>query len=201
MESKGHNPLKRLWQALLDTFKGQEQTPPAPPPKSTAPAPSQRSTPTPKPTPAPASTPKTEHHNVGGTSFRREALLALGVKNEDYTKTKRDLIEEGLVGERIYQTDFFCTKVELVPEPDNPEDPNAIKVLADGRHIGYIKKGSCARVHKLLKAGTIEAMRCEIKGGRYKVLLEEVDEDGDPHYTLITEEHPLCADLFLSIKE
>jgi hypothetical protein len=26
----------------------------------------------------------------------------------------------------------------LIPEPDNPVDPNAIRVLVDGRHIGYL---------------------------------------------------------------
>jgi predicted Zn-ribbon and HTH transcriptional regulator len=28
----------------------------------------------------------------------------------------------------------------LVPEPENPRDPNAIKVLIDGRHVGYLSR-------------------------------------------------------------
>lgn len=185
MESKGSNPLKRLWQALLGAFK--------------SPAPTAAPTSSPA-KPQERTAPKTEHHNVAGTSFRREALLSFGVKNVDYTKTKRELIEDGLIGERIYQTDFYATRVELVPEPDNPQDPKAIKVVVDGKHIGYIKKGSCAHVRKLIDEGSIQSMRCEIKGGRYKVLLEEEDEDGKSHYDLITDEHPLCADLFITLK-
>lgn len=194
-----NNPLKALWQALLNAFKGPTPPPQPTPAPAPAPAPAPVSTPTPASAPKPA--PKTEHHNVAGTSFRREALLSFGVKNEDYTKTKRDLIEDGLIGERIYQTDFYATRVELVPETDNPEDPNAIKVVVDGQHIGYIKKGSCAHVRKIIQDDGIQAMRCEIKGGRYKVLLEEEDEDGKTRYDLTTDECPLCADLFITLKE
>lgn len=39
----------------------------------------------------------------------------------------------------------------MIEEPDNPEDPNAIKVVMDGEPIGYIKAGSCARVKKLIR--------------------------------------------------
>ena len=186
MESKGPNPLTRLWQALLGAFKGSAQ------PSTSAPKQA------PAPTPAPA--PKTEHHNVAGTSFRKAALMSLGVTNEAYSMTKRELIDEDIVGERVYQTDFYASRVELVPEPDNPHDPKAIKVVVDGQHIGYIKKGSCSHVRKLLDEGSIQSMRCEIKGGRYKVLLEDVDEYGKSHYDLITDEHPLCADLFITLK-
>lgn len=30
-------------------------------------------------------------------------------------------------------------EVQLVPEPENPYDENAIKVLAEGEHIGYVR--------------------------------------------------------------
>lgn len=197
-------PLKMIGKALLAEVVKMKEPPTTPttPTASTAPA----HTPAPTaPAPAPKPTPKTEHHNVVGTSLHHDALLSLGTPNEDYTKPKRALIEEGLIDERIYQTDFYANRVELVPEPDNPSDPNAIKVVVDGEHIGYIKKGSCAHVRKLLESDAIRSMRCEIKGGRYKVLREEeeVDEDGDGKtvYELITEEHPLCADLFITLKE
>lgn len=180
-------PLKLIGKALLAEINKTKETP---------------TTPTSAPTPAqplkPA--PKIEHHNVAGTGFRREALLALGSENDDYTKTKRELIEDDIIGERVYKTDFYANRVELVPEPDNPHDPNAIKVVVDGQHIGYIKKGSCAHVRNLLENDAIKAMRCEIKGGRYKMLLEE-DDDEKTRYELITDEHPLCADLYITLKE
>lgn len=40
---------------------------------------------------------------------------------------------------------------QLVAEPDNPHDPNAIKVLAhDGHHVGYVPKDMTAEVHKYI---------------------------------------------------
>lgn len=185
-------PLKLICKALIAEINKMKEAPTTP---TAAPTPA----PTPTYTPKPA--PKVEHHNVTGTSFRREALLSLGVENDDYTKTKRELIEDDIIGERVYKTDFYANRVELVPEPDNPHDPNAIKVVVDGQHIGYIKKGSCAHVRNLLENDAIRAMRCEIKGGRYKMLLEEEDDDGKTRYDLITDEHALCADLFITLKE
>ena len=184
-------PLKLICKALLAEINKMKETPTTP---TSAPTPAS------DPTPAPKPAPKIEHHNVAGTSFRHEALMALGVENVDYPKTKRELIEDSIIGERVYKTDFYANHVELVPEPDNPNDPNAIKVVVDGQHIGYIKKGSCAHVRKLIESDVIKAMRCEIKGGRYKMLLEEDDYE-KTRYELITDEHPLCADLYLTIKE
>lgn len=40
--------------------------------------------------------------------------------------------------------------VELVPEPDNKHDPNAIKVIMNGQHIGYVPKEKTADVKKIL---------------------------------------------------
>jgi hypothetical protein len=51
--------------------------------------------------------------------------------------------------------------VELQPEPTNKFDANAIKVVKDGHHIGYIPKMFTADVHSLIeqsvKTATIEA--------------------------------------------
>ena len=50
-------------------------------------------------------------------------------------------------------------RVELIPEPSNIYDPNAIMVVVvDGAiryHIGYIPKGVTSRVHAMLKHGAL----------------------------------------------
>lgn len=51
--------------------------------------------------------------SVAGTTFRHEAVKA--VKHH--------------------------SKVKFEPEPDNPHDPNALKVLVDGEHVGYVPRG------------------------------------------------------------
>lgn len=44
--------------------------------------------------------------------------------------------------------------VELVPEPDNPKDPNAIQVMYEGVQLGYLFKGYLYNtVHKAMDKG------------------------------------------------
>lgn len=44
----------------------------------------------------------------------------------------------------------------LVPEPTNPHDRWAVRVEIDGRHVGYLPRGSARRFHRKL-AAMIEA--------------------------------------------
>ena len=142
---------------------------------------------------------KEETHKVAGTSFRQDAIKAMGVKNPDFAETKQTLQDEGLTDEWIYEYIFAPQKVELQPEPDNPHDPKAIKVVVDGTHIGYIKAGSCAHIHKLLEADRIVRISCFIGGGKSKILSQ--DEDDDERYTLERDETPFFARLTITTKE
>lgn len=141
----------------------------------------------------PAKTPPEDGktHKVAGTSYRQEAIKSLGVKNPDFLKSTEALRKAGLVDKPVYEYDFAPKKVELQPEPDNPHDPKAIKVIVDGVHIGYIKAGSCAHIHKLLKADGIKRISCFISGGKCKRLY--YDEDGK--YTLEQDSIPFYARL------
>lgn len=155
-------------------------------------------------------TPKTDHtqraqpvvekHKVAGISFREDALRSLGTANDEFNLTKRRMIEDGLIGERVYKTEFFTISCDLIPEPDNPADPNAIRVVVDGAHIGYIKKGSCAHIHNLLREGRIQKVSCEIGGGPYKIILTDYDEDGEEIYNLIKETIPFYAVVSITLK-
>jgi len=42
-------------------------------------------------------------------------------------------------------------RVTLVPEDDNPHDSNAVKVLAENRHVAYVAREHTARVRRALK--------------------------------------------------
>lgn len=111
---------------------------------------------------------KTVRHTVAGTNYRQDTLLAMGVKNPDYNLNKRELVKRWPNGVTVYEYIFSPKKAELVPEPDNPHDPKAIKVLIDGQHVGYIKAGSCAHVHKLLRENRIQSIKPQIIGGKSK---------------------------------
>lgn len=112
---------------------------------------------------------KAIRHSVAGTSYHQDAIRAMGKKNPDFALTKRDLFKRGQE-EPVYEYTFNPKKAELIPEPENPHDPKAIKVLVDGVHVGYIKAGSCAHVHKLLQEDRIAKIVPTIFGGKYKHL-------------------------------
>lgn len=131
---------------------------------------------------------KFERHKVAGTSYHLDAIMALAQENPDYDLTKREIIDDELTDERIYQYTFADGPVELVDDPDNEYDPNAIKVLVAGQHIGYIKRGSTGRVHNLQRAGRVLGVTAEIYGGKYKVVICDDDDDGAEHYDLIRDE-------------
>lgn len=131
---------------------------------------------------------KFERHKLAGTSYHMDAIMALAEENPDYDLTKREIIDDGLTDERIYQCTFADGPVELVDDPENEHDPNAIKVLIAGQHIGYIKRGSTGRVHNLQRAGRVLGVTAEIYGGKYKVVTCDEDYDGTEHYDLIKDE-------------
>ena len=142
---------------------------------------------------------KQETHKVAGVSFRQDALRALGTKNPDFSKTKKQLQDEGLTDEWVYEYTFSPRKVELIPEPDNPysENGNATKVVVDGQHIGYIKSGSSAHVRKLIDENRIQHIECFIGGGKSK--MATLDED-DERYILESSEIGFYARLTITTK-
>ncbi len=121
---------------------------------------------------------KKENHKVAGTSYRQSEIKSLGSENIDFSFSKRDLEDCYSEYEKIYQLEFDPRNVELVEEPDNPHDPNAIKVIIDGVHVGYIKRGSCTHVKNLINSNKISHITANISGGKYKELVPD-DEDYD----------------------
>lgn len=120
----------------------------------------------------PAKTPgaKTVYHKVSGTSRKQKELMAMGKKNPDYALTKRELVKKWPEGVTVYEYKFSPKKAELVPDPDNEHNPKAIKVFVDGVHVGYIKDGSCAHIHKLMRENRLQSVKPSIVGGKSKTL-------------------------------
>ncbi len=105
---------------------------------------------------------------VAGTSFRKDEIADLGMENDDYTLSAKSIVEEGLEDESIYQYEFGILKAKLEPEEDNEHDPNAVKVIISGVHVGYIPKEKSAHIKELVEAGKIRSVKADIKGGNYK---------------------------------
>ncbi len=119
---------------------------------------------------------KLKSYKVVGTSFRKDAFMRLAVENPDYKLSKSALIKKKLVDTPVYQYDFAPESVELIPEPDNPHDPNAIKVVVNGEHIGYVKAGNCAHLLKVIKGNRIKSIYAKLYGGAGKMLTKYPDE-------------------------
>lgn len=122
---------------------------------------------------------------VVGTSFRQDAIMTFAEPNEGYGRSKRDRVEEDNDGDREYQYTFRVSSAQLVPEPENPHDPNAIRVDFDGTTVGYIQRSDCQKVRQLLDSGRIQSITPQIFGGKFKELALDpnFDSDKDPRFS------------------
>ena len=69
--------------------------------------------------------------------------------------------------------------MDLIPDPENPHDPNAIKVLLGGEQIGFIPAKDCAHILDLIKSGRIVNLAYTVEGGKYKRVNEDYDSIKD----------------------
>lgn len=146
--------------------------------------------------PTPPSVMKT--YRVTGTTYYVDNIMNLALENSDYDMTKREIIECGQTDERIWKYEFFPSEINLVPEPENPEDKNAIKVIVDGEHVGYIKAGSCSHLLKIIKENRILSIDCDMGGGPYKIVTEDYDYEKDKNvYELDKDERNLFVTLHI----
>jgi hypothetical protein len=95
-------------------------------------------------------------------SFTDEIVRVVGVSHY------QDALAEitGRTGEERVR---HRVKATLEPEPTNPHDPNAIRVLAAGRHVGYLSREDAVRygpaVRLLRENGRVLVCEAVIGGG------------------------------------
>ena len=152
--------------------------------------------------PAPAPEPekpkyKSYSFRVAGISKRQRAITAnLLTESSDYEATKKELVEIGMTDERIYKYIPDVLDAELVPEPENPHDPNAVKVIVDDIHVGYVPAEKAEKVKKLLETKQIRDVSCEFYGGPYKIITEDYDLEKDKEvYTVERESQYIGAEV------
>lgn len=105
-----------------------------------------------------------------------EFFSALAVENEDYNLPLSEIKKLYSDGDKIFCHEFVFSEVSLVREDNNPHDSNAVRIDADDKVVGYIKKNEAVTVRQLLDAGGVSGVELEIYGGPYKKVVE--DEDG-----------------------
>ena len=88
--------------------------------------------------------------SVVGESHYKENIAGLGVASRTYFVPVERLYGSYTEGDVLYKYNFDPMPAELVAEPDNPHDANAIRVDIFGETVGYIPRGDTARVRELL---------------------------------------------------
>ena len=114
---------------------------------------------------------------VKGISYRQEAFSDLCqelIRETDDTPylgyTSKEIKEELIFGGRFYKyLPFKIPDVEFIPEFDNEFDPNAVKIVVRGYHLGYVTKSKNRKVLRLTTDSNNEVIKnAEIYGGDYK---------------------------------
>lgn len=95
---------------------------------------------------------KRETIKITGTSHYADNIKTLMLENPDYSLKDKELLEEYEVGDDIPEYESAAKHVELIPEPDNQYDSNAVRCEIEGVTVGYVKKGSCSHVKNLLSS-------------------------------------------------
>lgn len=111
---------------------------------------------------------------VAGVNYRMKEVIKLATKIKKFDMSAKKLIEIGYQNRNVYRYYFINEPVELRPEPTNPHDPNAIMVLINNVHVGYVPKNDIQRVRDFLPH--TQSISAQIKGGEYRVVYSETEE-------------------------
>lgn len=133
---------------------------------------------------------------VAGISYREKDIIdQIMIENDDYDLSKKECIELGMIDERIYKYIGAPSDIQLIPEPDNPHDENAVKVIADDVHIGYVPAEKARKVKRILSTKNIISITCEVYGGQYKVISEDYNDSGKEVYTIEKDKTNIGAEI------
>lgn len=115
---------------------------------------------------------------VAGVNYRIDNVQKLADHIKKFDMPASKIIEIGYANKKIYKDYYKTAPVELRPEPTNQHDPNAIMVLINGIHVGYVPQGETQFVRQFLNAPA--EISAKITGGEYRVVMSE---DNDNKYS------------------
>lgn len=142
-------------------------------------------------------------YHGAGMSHYADALMEIAIENGNYACTKRELKEFLIINRRVYQYRFEPKTIDLVPEPDNTYDPNAVKIIINNRHVGYIRAEETDGIVELFNSEKVKRVQAVIEGGKYKILLGPADfaAEGVPitSYDLKKDEAPFSIRIYFDV--
>ena len=107
-------------------------------------------------------------YEIRGMGFKEKELMRLASENPDWNLSDSELIKKYWYNVIIYKYTFLTSPVALVPDPKNKHDPNAIKIIVAGQHIGFVPAESTAEVRAILAQKGAHPLLCAISGGEQK---------------------------------
>lgn len=128
--------------------------------------------------------PITETFDVAGTHYCMQNIMKLATRNPDWKKTGKALVKAGYAGKQVFRYTYINKPVKLIPEPQNPHDPNAVMVQIAGEKVGYISAEEAPHVNDVLKHRKIIYISSFIGGGDQKYIEEDGTferRDGEPY--------------------
>lgn len=116
---------------------------------------------------------------VRGASYYQGAIEKHMEDNPDWFKSYEELKAEKKNWKIIYQYQLTQTPAQLVPEPTNPHDKNAIMVCIGNDKVGYVAAEECTHVLSLIRSKKIVHATATLKGGPAKRVFDDGKEATD----------------------
>lgn len=111
---------------------------------------------------------KVETFRIAGSHYYTENINKLATTNPSWKLSAKQLISDGRVNKRIFRYHYTNKPVELISEPENVHDNNAVMVQVAGEKVGYISREENIHVKELLDNHEIKYISCFIGGGPFK---------------------------------
>ena len=128
-----------------------------------------------------------EDFRAAGVYYYSKNVQSLAKVNPQWNLSAKELVEKGKVMEKVFHYRYINSPVELVHEPNNKEDPNAVAILIAGKKVGHIKREENVHVLDILKNHRVLSISSFIGGGEYKVVSKDesvVELSNEPHVTV-----------------
>lgn len=138
-----------------------------------------------------------------GMEHYMDKLMALAVEDLNYTCTKKEMRDFLIINRRVYQYKFNPTSIDLVPEPENLYDRNAVKIVLNDLHVGYIRSSEAEGAADLFNSERVRRVQVSVQGGKYKILLGDgaYFDGSEPlsEFTMEKDEVPFSIKIYLDV--
>lgn len=132
---------------------------------------------------------------LAGTTFHADAFERFADEADEWHRTLAQVVKDDDADVELRKYEWPDMPAKIEPEPDNPEDPDALAVTVAGEVIGYIKREDQAQARDLLPR--IIKATAMMHGGPTKMATWDDERD---QYVFVKDEAPFYATLIIEAK-